>query len=333
MKQQLEAAHTIAIFGHQSIDGDALGAMYGLGLQLEKQGKQISYFTPNEPSPLFTFLGVKDLQFTFDYGEYDVLIFVDFTEYSRIATFTSGFENYFDKQQKIIIDHHLFDGDVPNATIYRDTVAMSTCELIFELTSEWRKQGENATSQFMDASIATFLYMGIVSDSGNFRHDEKHQTLRLMNDALGTIKQGADKQAVINNLFRNKSFEDLQFMQRILGRLQKDDDIVYSRYGKQELADFGLHRDSADYALYLMVDVREAQLILLGKELDDGVRFSIRGKGKYNCRALAMEFGGGGHFNAAGCTVSFEGNLETTVLHFVQQIKKLITTDKKFSSK
>jgi len=35
IKHKLEQAHTIAIFGHRSIDGDALGAMYGLGLQLE----------------------------------------------------------------------------------------------------------------------------------------------------------------------------------------------------------------------------------------------------------------------------------------------------------
>jgi nanoRNase/pAp phosphatase (c-di-AMP/oligoRNAs hydrolase) len=30
IKEQLEQAQTIAIFGHQSIDGDALGAMFGL---------------------------------------------------------------------------------------------------------------------------------------------------------------------------------------------------------------------------------------------------------------------------------------------------------------
>jgi phosphoesterase RecJ-like protein len=288
IKTQLEQAHTIALFGHQSIDGDALGAMYGLGLQLEKQGKQVSYFTPDMPSPLFTFLGVESLQYTFDYGTYDLLVFVDFTEYSRIAKFTSSFETYFDTQQKVIIDHHLFDGELPNAIMYRDAIAMSTCELIFELTSEW--WGNKEGSKFLDEKIATFLYMGIVSDSGNFRHDEKHQTLRLMTDALGTIKQGADKQAVINNLFRSKSFEDLQFMQKILGRMKREGDIVYSRYGKAELEELKLHRDSADYALYLMVDVKEAQLILLGKEIEEGVRFSIRGKGKYNCRALAMHF-------------------------------------------
>jgi nanoRNase/pAp phosphatase (c-di-AMP/oligoRNAs hydrolase) len=136
IKNTLEQAQTIAIFGHQSIDGDALGAMYGLGLQLEKQGKQISYFTPDAPSPLFTFLGINNLQLSFDYGKYDLIVFVDFTEYSRIAKFTAGFESYFDEQQKIIIDHHLFEKSLPNAVIYRDEIAMSTCELIFELTSK-----------------------------------------------------------------------------------------------------------------------------------------------------------------------------------------------------
>jgi hypothetical protein len=41
-------------------------------------------------------------------------------------------------------------------------------------------------------------------------------------------------------------------MQIILGRMQKIDDIVYSRYAQEELERFGLHPDSADYALYLI---------------------------------------------------------------------------------
>jgi phosphoesterase RecJ-like protein len=65
--------------------------------------------------------------------------------------------------------------------VYRDETAISTCELIFELTSSWW--------DVIDEEIATFLYMGIVTDSGNFRHDEKHQTLRLMEDAVGLIKK------------------------------------------------------------------------------------------------------------------------------------------------
>ncbi|MDR0369877.1 MAG: hypothetical protein LBH96_05220 [Candidatus Peribacteria bacterium] len=157
-------------------------------------------------------------------------MFVDFTEYSRISKFTSGYEDYFDSHHKIIIDHHVFYGEIKNSSIYRDSTAIATCEIIFELTTIWW--------DLIDADTATLLYMGIVTDSGNFRHDEKHQTLRLMEDALGLIKKGGDKQAVINNTFRNKSLEDLQFMQKILERIHRDGDIFYSWYTKVELEQF-----------------------------------------------------------------------------------------------
>ena len=56
LKNKLEQAQNIAIFGHQSIDGDAIGSMFWLWLQLEKLWKNISYFTPDEPSETFSFL-------------------------------------------------------------------------------------------------------------------------------------------------------------------------------------------------------------------------------------------------------------------------------------
>ena len=43
LKIKLEQAQSIAIFGHQSIDGDAIWSMYGLWLQLEKLWKKISW--------------------------------------------------------------------------------------------------------------------------------------------------------------------------------------------------------------------------------------------------------------------------------------------------
>jgi nanoRNase/pAp phosphatase (c-di-AMP/oligoRNAs hydrolase) len=67
IKTRLETAQTIAIFGHSHIDGDAIGAMFGLGLQLEKLGKTVSYFTPNVPGRIFDFLPLERLQTTFDY--------------------------------------------------------------------------------------------------------------------------------------------------------------------------------------------------------------------------------------------------------------------------
>ena len=318
IKTKLEQANTIAIFGHQSIDGDALGAMFGLGMQLEKLWKQVSYFTPDEPGPLFSFLDLTRLEYEFDYAEYDELVFLDMNHPIRVKKFYEGHEAYFDEKEKIFIDHHLPERnyELHHLLVCRDETAISTCELIFELTNSWRN--------LIDNEIATILYMGLITDSGNFRHDEKHQTLRLMENALGLIKKWADKQAVINNIFRSKSFEDLQFMQKILWRLQKDGEIVFSRYAKQELEEAALHPDSADYALYLMVDVKEGQLIILWKEKEWEIRISLRGKGKYDCSKLASQFWGWGHMNASGCTIPSTGNLEQDMYDFVEEVKWLI---------
>jgi hypothetical protein len=49
--------------------------------------------------------------------------------------------------------------------IYRDVEAISTCGILYELTKEWRPD-------LLDEEIATYFYVGLSTDSGNFRYDE-----------------------------------------------------------------------------------------------------------------------------------------------------------------
>jgi phosphoesterase RecJ-like protein len=183
IRTKLETAQSIAIFGHQHIDGDAIGAMFGLGLQLEKLGKTVSYFTTHQPGRIFDFLDLSKLQTSFDYGNYDILIFTDFTGLKRIKTFTEEHEEYFNGAEKIIIDHHLSEGTILNALVYRDETAISTCELIYELTTQ--RRGEKS---LIDSQIATFLYTGILTDSGNLRYDEGKETERLLETLLAVFR-------------------------------------------------------------------------------------------------------------------------------------------------
>lgn len=186
LKEALEQAQKIAIFGHQSVDGDALGSMFGLGRQLEKMGKQVSYFTPDFPSEQFDFIGLENLQTEFDYGEYDLLVLVDMAHPYRMEAYYQGHENYFQTENMVIIDHHLpdivKDDEEPLKTslIFRDATCISNSEIIFELTSQWR--------DLIDPEIATVLYMGIVTDSGNFCHDEGDESIRVMQDAVRLLE-------------------------------------------------------------------------------------------------------------------------------------------------
>jgi phosphoesterase RecJ-like protein len=317
LKLKLEEAHNIAIFGHQSIDWDALWSMFWLWLQLEKFWKNVSYFTPDTPSDAFLFLPIQDLKTEFDYRDYDLICFVDFSTYNMIKKFTHWHEEYFDKQQKIIIDHHIFSKELPNSIEFRDDTSISAAQLVFELTQQW-------WSNLIDSQIATFMLTWIMTDSGNFRFDEGEESIRVSRNNLALLEKWAKKKQIIDNVFRSKSYEDLEFMQVILWRMQKVDDIIYSRYSQSELEKFWLHPDSADYALYLIWDIKDQQLVILWKEKDDHIKFSLRGKWRYNCRDIAKYFGWWWHANAAWCSTEKSWNLENDVLNFVGKVKNLI---------
>ena len=317
LKNRLEQAQNIAIFGHQSIDGDALWSMFWLWLQLEKLWKNISYFTPDAPSETFSFLPIQKLQTEFDYWTYDLIAFVDFSTYNMIRKFSEWHEDYFDWQQKVIIDHHIFSTALPNSIEFRDDSSISAAQLVFELTQQWR-------SDLIDAQIATFMLTWIMTDSGNFRFDEWEESIRVSRNNLALLEKWAKKKQIIDNVFRSKSYEDLEFMQIILGRMQKVDDIIYSRYSQEELEKFWLHPDSADYALYLIWDIKDQELVILWKEKEDCIKVSLRAKWKHNCRDIAKHFGGGWHANAAWCSIDKSWNLEIDVVNFVNQVREII---------
>jgi len=317
LKLKLEQAQNIAIFGHQSIDWDAIWSMFWLWLQLEKLWKNISYFTPDAPSETFSFLSIQKLQTEFDYWNYDLIAFVDFSTYNMIRKFSEWHEDYFDWQQKVIIDHHIFSVALPNSVEFRDDSSISAAQLVFELTQQW-------WSDLIDAQIATFMLTWIMTDSGNFRFDEWEESIRVSRNNLALLEKWAKKKQIIDNIFRSKSYEDLEFMQIILWRMQKVDDIIYSRYSHEELEKFWLHPDSADYALYLIWDIKDQELVILWKEKDDCIKVSLRAKWKHNCRDIAKHFGWGWHANAAWCSIEKSWNLEIDVVNFVNQVRELI---------
>ena len=317
LKNRLEQAQNIAIFGHQSIDWDALWSMFWLWLQLEKLWKNISYFTPDAPSDTFSFLWVNNLQTEFDYWNYDLLVFVDFSTYNMIRNFSIWYEDYFDWQQKVIIDHHIFTAELPNSVEFRDDSSISAAQLIFELTQQW-------WSDLIDPQIATFMLMWIMTDSGNFRFDEWEESIRVSRNNLALLEKWAKKKQIIDNVFRSKSYEDLEFMQIILWRMKKSDDIIYSWYAQEELEKFWLHPDSADYALYLIWDIKDQNLVILWKEKEDCIKISFRWKWKYNCRDIASNFWWWWHANAAGCSIEKSWDLEKDILRFLDQVKSII---------
>ncbi len=227
IKNKIDSAQKIAIFCHENPDGDAIWSMLGLWRILEKQWKDVSYIAPSKPSKVFSFLeDFHKIKHTFDYGYYNLLIFVDFSDYSRLGDLIKWKQTYFDENETIVFDHHQWNEEHKNRITSKDVHATSTCEIIFENTI-------NIRENYYDSTIATYFYLWLTTDSGNFRHDENHE--RIFKNALELIKLGADKKLIVDNLINNKSIWTINFLKVLLERLKQKWEILYTYYDLEEL--------------------------------------------------------------------------------------------------
>ncbi|MDD3263033.1 MAG: DHH family phosphoesterase [Candidatus Absconditabacteria bacterium] len=305
------------MFGHKNPDGDCIGSLLGLGKLLEKMGKNVKYFTPTLPSRIYDFLPeTKKISSNFDYGKYDLLVFVDFSEYTRISSFYDFDKDYFDNHNIIVIDHHVYEHKYKNWKVISDPTAMSACEIIFEHTyKRWPK--------LYDKNIATYFYLGLTTDSGNFRYDEDHK--RVLGNALKLIELGADKKNIVNNAFRKKSFAGVKMMQLIFKRLKKKGGLIYTRYTEKDLKKIGIDREEADFGQVIIQDIAEAKVTVIFRDDKENNHcyMSFRSKDA-DVQRLAKSFGGGGHIHAAGCNVSRKGTFQQQVEELSNKITKMI---------
>jgi len=313
----IDKAKKIALFWHMSPDGDCIGAMLGLGKLLEKQKKNVSYFVPNKPSKIFDFVKhIKRLKSRFDYKTYDLLIFVDFTWFNRMWIISQANPEYFKDKPILIFDHHI-DNGVDHGVLIKDVKSISTCEILFEQTHKrW--------PELYDKDIATYFYLGITSDSGNFMFEKDH--IRTFTNILHLLKLHADKDLIVNNFFRKKSLNSVKFLQLLLGRIQEKDQLLYTYYNENELEEYNIDTEEAAYALHIIQNIDGPEIVLFIRKIGDMVKWSLRAK-KIDCNRIANALWWGWHKLAAGFGIPAKGKFEEQIKDIVKFIIKTAKTE------
>lgn len=309
----LEWAKNIAMFGHINPDWDCVWSLLWLGTLLTKQWKQVSYFTPTAPGNVFWFLpNIDKIQTTFDYGTYDLLVFVDFWDYARIQEFYEWHEWYFQDHTIVVLDHHISKWFDTNRLVKSDHTATSACEVILETTYPWRPE-------LYDSQIATYFYLGVTTDSWNFCYDEQHE--RVFTNALKLIILWADKDAIINNVIRRRSFKWVKMMERLFSRLQQKGGLIYTWYILQDLEEIGVNHDEADLGQIVIQDIDDAIVTCIFREQNGTFHGSLRSK-TWNVEQIASSFGGWWHSHAAWFKLPREGEFQDQI----NKISDKITT-------
>jgi phosphoesterase RecJ-like protein len=281
------------VLTHVDPDGDALGSMLGLALGLERTGLRAFPVCADPVPAIYRFLpGAERIAAELPAQPTMLAIAVDADGLERLGTIALGLER---ACTIIDIDHHATEKAFGRLR-WVDPRASAAGEMIYRLLA--------AMGVPPDPDIATCLYTAILSDTGRFCY--ANTTPRALRISADLVRAGADPARVYREVYESKSFSATKLLGLALGRMQQtlDGRIVFSTLTQQDFRAAGSAADETEGIVDHLRAVRGAHAAALFTELPDGaVKVSLRSQGRTNVGEVALHFGGGGHVNAAGCTL------------------------------
>jgi phosphoesterase RecJ-like protein len=254
-------------------------------------GKQVDFVCDSDKPSHYAFLPEYDEFNVKKFDKYDLVISVDCADESRLGRYYS----YFKKAKVAVnIDHHITNPQF-GAVAHVEPTASSTCELIYDLISDDYK---------IDKEVATYLYLGISTDTGHFRHN--NTTTHTFEVASKLLKAGADVEFIINGVYRNNTKNKLDLIATAIKsfRFFDDDKIVVITITRDDLAKCGCALSDTEGIIDYGMSISKVQVaVCMSEQNIRSYKVSFRSKGADVAKS-AMVFGGGGHKLASGCVVN-----------------------------
>jgi phosphoesterase RecJ-like protein len=287
----ISGSQRFVLSSHSRPDGDSIGSQLAMAYALRALGKEAVVVNKDPaPGPLMAFPGVRSIVIADRVeGNFDAAIIMECSDLLRPGV--AGLDRSF----VINIDHHPGNTAYGNLNWF-DATAAACGEMVFDLI---RLLGVPLTQE-----IATHIYLAILTDTGSFHYSGiSPRTFAICKEAL---EAGVDAVEVARAVYDSNSMGRLKLFGAVLSAMQIDRTgriaIVYVDHAMARAA--GGSYEDTDGLVNLPLTVKEIEAVMFFKhENDDEYRVSLRSKGHIDVGAVAKSFGGGGHKNAAGCTV------------------------------
>jgi phosphoesterase RecJ-like protein len=287
----LHSGRRFLVSSHQRPDGDAIGSAVGCALALRELGKQADVVMDGVPPHfLQPFPGVDQIR---------VLTHVDEVTDGAIIMECSSLDRTgirgLDRSPVLNIDHHVGNTRY-GALNWVDESAAACTELLFTLVE---KLGIRLTP-----AIATHVYLGLLTDTGSFRFS--HITSRSFEIARRCVEAGANPQWIAGVHYDSSTIGRVRIFGHVLNTMRLDDTgrVALLTMTNADAAAAGASYDDTDGLINFPLGVKDIQAVAFFKEAGpDDWRVSMRSKGEVDVGAIARAHAGGGHKNAAGCSV------------------------------
>ncbi len=289
--QLLQSCDSIGISGHERPDGDCVGSCLGLYHYLKAlwPEKKISVLLEPVPSYLYLLPGCDVIRDSLLPGEhFDGFVALDCASIERLSFARPAFEQ---AKVKAVIDHHI-SNEMSADFVRILPQAAATCEILTDLLPEP-----------ISLDVANCLYLGIVHDTGVFKHS--NATRHTMECVGRLMEKGVDTAAIINQSFYQKTYLQNQMLGRALVEsfLALNGKVILSVISRRVMDFYQAESADLDGVIDQLAVTEGIEAAALLHEAEPEVfKASLRSKKKVDVCRVAKCFGGGGHVRAAGFT-------------------------------
>jgi phosphoesterase RecJ-like protein len=316
------SSENILLICHINPDGDAIGSQLALYHYLKARGKNVGLMAPNYLQEFLKWMDGADLINIFIKDrkkcrklivEADLIVMLDFNQSNRLGEAEDLV--IASNARKVVIDHHLGPGSFADLIISEPSKC-STSEIVHELVCEMNGV------QFISKPYAEALYVGIITDTGNFEHGSySSSTFRIVADL---IDSGIEKGKILNLIYNNFSSDHI----RLLGYALNKRMVVIPEYktayiflSKDDLKEYNHVKGDTEGFVNMPLSIKGINFSALFIEKDGFIKLSFRSKGQFPSNEFAAQyFSGGGHLNASGG--EYTDTLDNTINFFLKVLKE-----------
>jgi phosphoesterase RecJ-like protein len=311
---------------HANPDLDALGSELALDAYLRSRGKEVSILNSDPVPGTLRFVDPGRRLRTFSPSRHqhkieqaEVIFVLDASGgWERLGRVGQALEAQAKRPQDgatvICIDHHPDPADFAHLSIVNPDAA-ATAELIFDLITQ---DGAALTS-----SIARWLYLAILTDTGSFRFPKT--SLKTHRIAARLIEAGADPMKLYRQVYEQHPLSLVRLKGHVLNSLQigGNGQIAWYALDQDTLKSYGVKSADLDGFPSLGMQIGGVRVSLLCTETPKGrVKISLRSDGSVVVNELAADLGGGGHSSAAGAIA--DGELSEVTSRVLAEVEKLL---------
>jgi len=304
------AAQSIVLIAHTQPDGDTLGACFAMRNVLQRLGKTVRICCekgmPRQYASLFP-EGVLVLPENIK-GHSELVIALDCADRSRLGTAAAVFDGAI---KTINIDHHISNGGYADINWVME--ASSVGEMVFQLIQPMGVE--------LDEYSAKYIYIAISTDTGNFTYSNTTKTSMA---AAAELIELFDLRATAEALFRRRSIAATKLIGLALASLETfaGGRIAAVALTEEEIKSAGAASSDCENIVDYAREIEETKAAAFFRETNGGVKASLRSKGNVDVGAVAQSFGGGGHMNAAGCTL--QGSIESAKKQVIEKLMEIV---------